>query len=860
LKRARIKSPTKVAVGASIVASTIICLTAAASGAAAGGGTTLQAPNGGAGAETGTGQGSDQGEDQGENIFQFGAGALPIGPTSVRARNAIRSGNVGAGRGGNATVIFNNYVTTTCGSAATTIVPLPQTVDIKAGNGGAGGSTGHGQGADQGEDQGENVGQLSLGGAGLSPTAVSAVNTIRSGSARGGNGGMVSVTVNTFTTCGHALHKRKTPTPTPPPSAAVTRAASGDIHATYTTYVTCQVTAPQSYSIQAGDGGAGGTSGKDQGADQGEDQGENIGQFASGSSRGGPTVVRAPRNFLSSSDATGSGGANVTATFDNYIDLTCAPGGSGATPGGSVQATAGTGGAGGETGVTQGSDQGEDQGENIGQFAKGGVSVGPASVRARNVIVSGSATGGRGGDVTVTYNDYGTCTGTTPTTTVDEGIAATAGAGGAGGNSGGGQGSDQGEDQGENVGQFASGGAYLGSVGVRARNTNLAGGARGGAGGSVSFAYNAGSCSVPLASSNQLAVGTAGNGGAGGSSGKDQGADQGEDQGENIGQFSSGFTRLGAVSVRAVNLNVSGDVSGGNGGNVLVPGSAGSCSTPDTRVLPTPGAGGAAGDSGVGQGSDQGEDQGENIGMGASTGGRGRTTVWAANNSRSGPARAGAPGTVKTPCQSAAASFSPPWLHWLHVGTRLATTHAGGPPQTAPDPGQVRCDGVFRGRALDLEVPFGGVCHIRPGAVIKHNVDVAPGGSLFAVGATIGHDLAADQPRSVHISGGRVGHDLLVEAPGFRGARSSVQICAVHVGHNLLVADSPRNTSPIMVGGPRRCRGNVVGTDLSVEVNLGRAIVQRNRAGHDANCFENGSLSARGNRAVHLNNCPPIFG
>jgi hypothetical protein len=849
-RRSRIGRPALVAAVALVAA--LVFLTAA--GAAAGprngtakgaGATLIKAGDGTKGGETGTGQGSDQGEDQGENIFQFGKGPFHIGPTSVSAANTIGSGNVNGGKGGDVSVTFNDYVTTTCGNGQTELFSLPQTVVVTAGKGGAGGKTGEGQGSDQGEDQGENIGQAAGKGTHLSPSMVEAVNSITSGDALGGKGGDVTVVFNTYTTCAPASQGPKN---VPPPTSDVTQDASGNIQATYTTYVACDAGTPQPFDIVGGAGGAGGQSGKEQGSDQGEDQGENIGQFAKGGPRPGPTTVSAPNNTIHSADATGTNGGTVTVTFDNYMDLTCATGPSSSF--GSVVVNGGAGGKGGHTGIGQGADQGEDQGENVGQFAKGGAAVGSVSVKAHNSNLSGSATGGSGGDVSVTYNDFGTCAGVTPSPAVKEGVGASAGAGGQGGNSGAGQGSDQGEDQGENIGQFSSKSSFIGAVTVGAHNTNVAGPAKGGVGGNVQFAYNDGSCTVPAASSNELSTAAGGLGGKGGSSGHEQGADQGEDQGENIGQFSNGRAAVHFVSVHAVNRNVSGDVSGGDGGNVLIPTSSGGCPTPDSRVTGTPGGGGTAGTTGVGQGSDQGEDQGENIGMGARKSGHGRTTVHADNANHAGPAKAGGQGSVGTACSA---------LRARPHGGPLADAATASRPAFPGDPGVVRCDGTFKGKALDLEVPVKGVCRIRPGASIKHNIDVGTGGSLFSVRAKVGHDIILDQALKVHISGGRVGHDLLVEGPGFGRSRGTVVVCGVRVLHSLVVAEGTRGASPIVVGGPH-CPGNIVSSDLTVSVNQGHVTVWKNKVGHDASCFENHRLSARSNRAVHLNNCPPIHG
>jgi hypothetical protein len=797
------------------------------------------APNGAPGGNVAAGHGSDQGEDQGENIAQYGAGTKRLGPTTVHALNTITSGDAGGGHGGSVTVTFNNFVTTACTSGASALPISPQPVVINAGSGGRGGSTGTGQGSDQGEDQGENIGQNAKAG-GIGPSTVGATNTIHSGPARGGDGGDVNLTFNEHTLC---LGSAESLASQPPSGSTVTHDAEGNLIATFVTHTSCS-SSSQPLVIRAGSGGAGGSSGHAQGADQGEDQGENIGQFANGSSQRGPTKVDAI-NTLTAPDATGGDGRSVTATFDNYIDGTCASAAAQGSP--PVVVTAGSGGRGGISGSHQGSDQGEDQGENIGQFATGGAVIGRTSVSATNSIVSDEAGGGHGGTVNVTYNDLGTCpTGTLAGASADERVTAKAGGGGRGGSSGSAQGSDQGEDQGENVGQYATGGAKLRATSVTASNTNSAAGVNGGHGGDVVVTFHAGSC-VHSGAGTEGVLGAAGNGGNAGASGKAQGADQAEDQGENVGQYAAKSALLGSTTVHAVNLNHSGDAIGGDGGNVTVTVGTSPCSTaapgPDGRVGVTPGLGGRAGTSGVGQGADQGEDQGENVGL------RSKGTAYAADVSahsrnEAGQAVAGHPGVLTTnACTSA--------LHTSMQVRRLAVVDA----QQPLDPDIKPCDGVFHKRAIVVLVTPGSVCTLARGSQVAHNVEVRPGGTLIDNGATIGHDLRAYRAAEIIVTGGTIAHDLVIDQ--LAGGSGRNRICGAAVKHNLAVQNGFASAGVVVVGGARPCAGNVVGHDLVVVENLGGASVSYNHAGHDLNCFANASLRGAGNRASHAaNSCP----
>jgi hypothetical protein len=805
--------------------------------ALAAGTVTLQAPNGRPGGQVGLEHGSDQGEDQGENIQQFARGTRRIGPTTVTATNSTTAGPASGGNGGNIVATFENRVVTTCGSETPHVIPLPETVQLTAGNGAKGGSSGSGQGADQGEDQGENIGQRAFVAANIGPTAVNAVNTNTSHESRGGSGGNVTIVFHTITTCVPAGTTPQTAEAAPP---TVTKDAQGNIHAVYSAVTKCEGTPPQAYVIRAGNGGAGGAAALDQGSDQGEDQGENIGQFSSGGVRGGPTKVHAT-NTLSSEGATGGNGAGVNVTFDNTIELTCESAKVTLPAAPALRAVAGTGGPGGKSGIGQGSDQGEDQGENIGKDAKDSARIGPVRDTATNLNVSDNTSGGHGGTVSVLYNDGGTCA-ARPVTEPDERLQGRAGVGGPGGESGTEQGSDQGEDQGENIGQFAQGRVTIGDVHVEATNTNRSGIALGGGGGKVEVGYKAGSCAPPADSRGELVTATAGNGGKGGSSGKEQGADQGEDQGENIGQHAQRSVRFGHITVHAVNLNVSADAGGGPGGSVFVRTGSPTCATPsaspDGRVRAHPGSGGPGGSTGHGQGSDQGEDQGENIGNRGKGGiSRGQTSVSASNHGQVGKAGAGAAGEVHS--FACAATSQARRLTSVSSSARVP----------------VPCTKTFSSSVYDVIVPAKRTCRLTARARIRHTVEVEVGGTLIDAGARIEQDVVADGAAGIRILGGSVGHDVAIEATA-ASAPGGNRICGVRVEHDLLVEASHKKSGVFTVGGIKGCAGNVAGHDLVVADNLGGAVVARNRAGHNAECIDNASLKGGANKAPRANTCP----
>ena len=606
-------------------------------------------------------QGADQGEDQGEDIGQFATGNGDLGPTRVRARNRTRAGAARGGHGGAVTIVYNNHIYTACGTAGPYWFQVEPVV-VQAGSGGRGGASGGnrtdslgGQGSDQGEDQGEDIGQFAKGNIRIAPTRVRARNLNWAASTRGGAGGAVQVTFNTDTHCG--LPPSEVSLDGVPATTSVDQA--GNVSATFTTFTDCATggsLADTPITIRAGSGGAGGSSGTGQGSDQGEDQGEDIGQYASGSPFGGPTVVHAD-NLLIAPPADGAPGAAVRVTFDNYLSCQTATTSSGTVSTASpVVVRAGDGGVGGVTGRGQGSDQAEDQGEDQGQVASGHARIGPTRVRARNRNFAANANGGRGGDVLVTYNDRTACGAAAPAVSIDERVTAHAGSGGAGGSSGRDQGADQHEDQGEDIGQYASGHASFGSVVVTANGRNRSRAANGAPGGDVQVTYHPAGClsgSNPTAQLIESAYAVGGTGGNGGQTGWGQGLDQGEDQGEDIGQFASGHVRFGNIVVLARNVNVAGDATGGDGGDVTATVTAPSCegaicaTTADENVVGVAGNGGAGGDSGHRQGSDQGEDQGEDIGQYA-TGDvhAGSVSVLAINRNTSGDASGGDGGNV----------------------------------------------------------------------------------------------------------------------------------------------------------------------------------------------------------------------
>ena len=858
---------TRVALHRAAFAVLVVILAAVAFGAsvarsASGNAVIVKAPNGRAGGSTAAKQGADQGEDQGENVGQNASGTGLFGSVMVRARNSIRSGDGRGGDGGDATVTFENHVYVTCnGGQGSLLVPVEQ-VSVTAGAGGNGGISGRGQGSDQGEDQGENIGQSASAGTAITQTSVGASNFIGSGDVRGGRGGGVHIAYDNETSCGApASLPGDSQTPTTTDSA-------GNTSVTFVRSASCGSTLSNTpFVITAGRGGSGGRTGTGQGSDQGEDQGENIGQFASGAARMGATNINAV-NSLSSNDVSGSDGASVSVTFENYIDLTCATsaGSAAQTPTAPVAAIAGNGGRGGETGEGQGADQGEDQGENVGQFSTALVGIAPVSITAVNSIVSGAANGGPGGKVSITYSDSTACASSAnPIATVDERVAANAGTGGAGGSSGASQGSDQGEDQGENIAQSASGPGRLGSVLVRARNSNTSGAAIGGAGGAVSVTYAPAVCASglsPAATIDERVAANAGNGGRGGATGTAQGADQGEDQGENIAQLLRGMSGTGQTTVMAINRNLARAAGGGGGGGVIVTYTPAECQStfnplalPNLQVEAVVGSGGASGKSGSGQGSDQGEDQGENIRQLASgRSGAGRTTIRAEGKNTSGHADAGNNGTaVINGCGAMPAPTVPvqPRSGLSAVPRRAHIAHTGG----SVDPDIRICRGTFSGRTIDVIVPGGQVCRLTSSARVSHNVEVRPGGALSDQGANIGHDLFAYQAVGIHVRGGSIGHNVMIDF--LRGANLSGgnAICGASAHHDLLVEQSDPTAGVTVIGGGANCRGNRVGHDLIVAGNQGGASVSNNTAAHDTTCHANRPLHGRGNRAAHLNSC-----
>jgi hypothetical protein len=549
------------------------------------------------------GQGSDQGEDQGENIAQFVENTRPR-TVEVNAVNRAHSGNVVGGHGGNVKVVFNN--TTVCGAApagSSTPPPPSKFVDgsgniaaafygyadcgtntlldgtvlnVRAGNGGAGGSVAEGQGSDQGEDQGENIGQWATGSVTTGGIHVFAPhNFLSSGMANGHVGASVSVTFHNIINC----------------TTSSTAAPLSD-------------TAP--VQVHAGAGGVGGTTGRGQSADQGEDQGENIGQFAVGRTRFGNTSVIADSKAVAG-DAQGGPGGHVTVVYHDASS--CSTTGVVAMDE-RVAAAGGYGGRGGSSGRDQGSDQGEDQGENIGQFATGRVHFGDINVRSTSTLQSGDSSGGHGGSVTAAYHPAGCPSDTVGTSSLLEAVHVIGGHGGHGGSSAHGQGSDQGEDQGENIGQFASGQVRFHDITVDATNVLLAGDANGGAGGSIHVTRAVASCQVSTCTSltsSQHVTGAAGRGGTGGSSGRGQGSDQSEDQGENILQRARGGVIAGRVKVTPHNTIHSGLAVGGKGGDVVIQPAPRAISARSTSCVPLidglmvavdPGLGGGAGADG----------------------------------------------------------------------------------------------------------------------------------------------------------------------------------------------------------------------------------------------------------------------
>src|SRR5581483_348327 len=141
-----------------------------------------------------------------------------------------------------------------------------------------------------------------------------------------------------------------------------------------------------------------------------------------------------------------------------------------------------TGHPGAEIGTGKGTDQGQSQDENLKSYSSGPQPLGPVTVSATNINTSGDVNGGRGGDVTVTFNNIiqtvcGQSIGSIPS---PETLTIFAGNGGQGGVSGTDMGSDQHEDQGENVGSHGKDNLKIGPVVVKADGTIQSGDARGG--------------------------------------------------------------------------------------------------------------------------------------------------------------------------------------------------------------------------------------------------------------------------------------------------------------------------------------------------------------------------------------------
>jgi len=397
-------------------------------------------------------------------------------------------------------------------------------VVVRGGHGGSGGEIGRLQGQDQGEDQGENVGRHLSGHRTIGDTYIWAINTNHAGDVVGGKGSDVDLTLNLHAVCPGGV------TPVAPPIL-----------------------------VLGGQGGDGGDTGHGQGLDQGEDQGENIGQYAHGHARIGNVLVKA-FNHDDAGVARGGRGGDVHVTIRFFAACSPPP-----MPSVHITVVGGNGGAGGLSGRRQGEDQGEDQGENVGQFAKNYARIGDVTIRARNTNRSGSVRGGRGGNVTLAYENIAVDCSGTPGTLPPVELDVLAGDGGAGGNTGYRQGADQGEDQGENVGKNAIGHVRIGRVTVWAINVNHSGSADGGVGGSVRVISLDGSCM------NGPIDATGGAGGTAGFSGLDQGEDQAEDQGENIGARITRGVRIGPVTVMSTNTNSPGSHREGDDGLAVLP-------------------------------------------------------------------------------------------------------------------------------------------------------------------------------------------------------------------------------------------------------------------------------------------------
>jgi photosystem II stability/assembly factor-like uncharacterized protein len=174
-----------------------------------------------------------------------------------------------------------------------------------------------------------------------------------------------------------------------------------------------------------------------------------------------------------------------------------------------------------------------------------------------------------------------------------------------------------------------------------------------------------------------------------------------------------------------------------------------------------------------------------------------------------------------------------------------------------------KCTGTFSGTGNTLTVPAGKTCGLLPGTIVRSNLIVKPGGTLYVKGGVkIGGKLVSGGDSTV--CGARIGRDVVVtNGPLLLGgqdcagnkiaglvsvsnAAGDVSIWNNRIGNTLTVNH--------LTGAHQSVIGNTVFGEMLVQ-NSGPIEVSNNHA-NTARCPSNTGLTGSGNTANGKNSCP----
>ena len=175
--------------------------------------------------------------------------------------------------------------------------------------------------------------------------------------------------------------------------------------------------------------------------------------------------------------------------------------------------------------------------------------------------------------------------------------------------------------------------------------------------------------------------------------------------------------------------------------------------------------------------------------------------------------------------------------------------------------GSTACNGTFVGTTVNVVVHAGATCGLLPGTVVKSNVTVKPGGTLFVSGATIGGDLLSSGDASVCSS--KIGRDVVATGGtltlGGQGCGNTIKgnVAVTNDADDVsIVSNTIRGglTVKKLSGANEAVDNNTVSGNLLVG-HSGPIDVSGNHA-FNAKCSNDTGLTGSGNKAKGTNSCP----